>query len=189
MKLADLAEHRKDTAAERKDLEAASKLDPTQAEPLQGLYDLAHKDNDKDRELDSLSKLAMIDQHDRKVWNLLMERLEEKGQWEEAAKVGEGAMFVDVENPKTHRLYARALARTGRFISAVYELNSALVLKPPPKDQAAIYDALAQAYDKLGEADFAKQAREYEKQIQGAPSAAPPAPGRHQHDDPGDDGT
>jgi cellulose synthase operon protein C len=189
MKLADLAEHRKDPAGEKKNLEAASKLDPSQAEPLQGLYDLAHKANDKEGELAALSKLAMIDQHDRKVWNLLLEHLEEKGAWEEAAKVGEGAMFVDVKNPKTHRLYARALARTGRFLSAVYELNSALVCKPKPKDEAAIYDALAQAYDKLGEADFAKQAREYQRQIESAPAGPAPAPGRHHDHDDADDGT
>ena len=29
---------------------------------------------------------------------------------------------------------ARALARTGRFVTAVYELNSALVCKPKPKE-------------------------------------------------------
>jgi Flp pilus assembly protein TadD len=185
MKLADLAEHRKDAPAEKKNLEAASKLDPTQAEPLQGLYDLAHKAGDRDGELASLSKLAMIDQHDRKVWNLLMERLEEKGAWEEAARVGEGAMFVDVKNPKTHRLYARALARTGRFLSAVYELNSALVCKPKAREQAEIYDALAQAYDKLGETSFAKQARSYQHQIESMPAGSQPPP-RRGHDE-GDD--
>jgi tetratricopeptide (TPR) repeat protein len=178
MKAADLAEHRKDTAAEKQSLEAANKLDPTQVEPLQGLYDLAHKANDKNGELWALSRIAMIDQHDRKVWNLLLEHLLAKGDWEEARKVGESAMFIDVHNWKTHRLYARALARTGRFVSAVYELNSALVCHPKPREQAEVYGELAKAYDKLKEAEMAKEALEFQKQIEGAPAAGPPAPGQ-----------
>jgi tetratricopeptide (TPR) repeat protein len=179
MKAADLAEHRKDVAGTKQNLEAAGKLDPTQVEPLQGLYDLAHKQGDKDGELAALRRIARLDQHDRKVYNLLLERLVERGAWEEARAVGESAMFVDVHNPKTHRLYARALARTGRFISAIYELNSALVCKPKPKEQAEIFAELGKAYDKLGEADFARRAREYQQQIESAPVSAPAgAPGR-----------
>ena len=175
MKAADLAEHKKDVAAEKQALTAAHKLDPTQVEPLQGLYDLAHKAGDKDAELWALSRLALLDQHDRKVWNLLLEHQLEVGNWEEARKVGESAMFVDVKNWKTHRLYARALARTGSFVSAVYELNSALVCHPKlPKDQAEIYGELAKAYDKLKEPEMAQKAREYQKQIEAAPSPAGP---------------
>ena len=187
MKAADVAERKKDTAAEKQNLEAASKLDPSQVEPLQGLYDLAHKANDKDGELAALRRIAMLDQHDRKVWNLLLDHLLERGQWEEARQVGEGAMFVDVHNWKTHRLYARALARTGRFVSAVYELNSALVCKPKPKDQADIYGELAKAYEKLAEPEMAKRAAEFQKQIESAPAAPPPpARGRpHGGDDQG----
>jgi cellulose synthase operon protein C len=185
MKAADLAEHRKDDAAEKKNLEAANQLDPTQVEPLQGLFDLAHKKNDKDSELWALQRIAMLDQHDRKVWNLLLERLLERGDWEEARKVGESAMFIDVRNWKTHRRYARALARTGRFVSAVYELNSALVCQPKPKDQVEIYDELAKGYDKLGEAELAKKAREYKAQIESAPVAPGPPMKGHKVDDEG----
>ncbi len=102
---------------------------------------------------------------------MYLERLVQKGQWEEAAKIGEGALFVDVANPKIHRLYARALARTGRFVSAVYELNSAIVCKPKPKDQAEIYGELALAYDRLKSPDLAAKAREYQKQVSRAPAA------------------
>jgi tetratricopeptide (TPR) repeat protein len=188
MKMADLAEHRKDAAGEKAALEAAYKLDPTQVEPLQGLYDLAHKANDKDGELWALSRLAKLDQHARKVWVMLLERLVERGDWEEARKVGESALFVDVQNPKVHRLYARALARGGRFVSAIYELNSALVCKPKPKEQAEIYEELAKGYDKLGEAEFAKQAREYKRQIESAPAPSAPQKGKH-HGADDDEGT
>jgi Flp pilus assembly protein TadD len=178
MKLADLAEHRKDTAAEKAGLMAAHQLDPTQVEPLQGLYDLAHKAGDKDGELAALRQLSQLDQHDRKVWGMLLERLVERGLWQQAVEAGESALFIDVQNPKVHRLYARALARTGRHVSAIYELNSALLCKPKPREQAEIYEALALGYDKLGEAAFARQAREYKRQIDSAPAPAGPGPGK-----------
>jgi Flp pilus assembly protein TadD len=135
----------------------------------------------------ALSKIAQLDQHDRRVWNRLLDRLVERGDWEEARKVGESAMFIDVHNWKTHRLYARALARTGRFVSAVYELNSAIICHPKPKDEAEIYGELVTAYQKLGEPALAKQAEEYQKQLASAPAVAPPAPAGHHGDD--DEGT
>ncbi len=169
MKAADIAELKKDDARAKANLEAAYKLDPTQVEPLQSLFDLAHKKKDDAGELWALSRLSLLDQHDRKIWGMLLQRLVDKGRWEEAAKVGESALFVDVANPKVHRLYARALARTGRFISAVYELNSALVCKPRAKEQAEIYGELATAYERLKKDDLAQKAREYQKQIAAAP--------------------
>ncbi len=169
MKSADIAELKKDTVKMKADLETAAKFDPSQVEPLQGLYDMAHKQQDAEGELKALGQIALLDQHDRKVWNMLLQRLVDRGRWEEAVKVGESALFVDVTNPKVHRLYARALARRGQFISAVYELNSALVCKPKPKEQVEIYEELAKAYDKLKQPEHAAKAREYAKQISGSP--------------------
>lgn len=176
MKAADLAEIKKDLVATRANLEAASRWDPSQAEPLQGLYDLAHKQKDAYGELSALRRLSLLDQHDRRVWVRLLRLLIARGQWEEAKKVGESAIFVDVANPEIHRLYARALARTGNFISAIYELNSALICyrtaKAKPGEIAAIYGELAKAYDKLKQDDKAKQAREFAKQVgAGQPSS------------------
>lgn len=176
MKAADLAEHKKDPGAQKKSLEAAVKLDPTQVEPLQGLFDLARKQGDKAGELSALARLAKLDQHDRKVWTLLLDRLLEKGDWEAAREVGEGAMFVDVKSAHVHRMYARALARTGRFVSAIYELNSALLCSPKPSEQLEIYEELATAYKKVNEPDFEKQAREYKHQIEATPVTAPSPP-------------
>ena len=84
MRAADLAEVHKDDKRLKSNLEAAAKFDPSQAEPLQGLYDLAHKKKDVAGELAALRKLALIDQHDRKVWRLLLTRLLERGQWRSA---------------------------------------------------------------------------------------------------------
>lgn len=165
MKSADLAEVNKDEPRMKEHLEAAARFDPTQVEPLQALHDLAHKKHDAAGELAALRKLVLLDQHDRGVWQRLLKLLVKRGAWQEASHVGEGAMFVDVKNPVMHHLYARALARTGRFVSAIYELNSALICKPKPAEAAAIYRELAKAYDKLGEAESATQARAFAAQV------------------------
>jgi tetratricopeptide (TPR) repeat protein len=180
MRSADVAEAQNDEPRMKQHLEAAARLDPTQVEPLQGLYDLAHKKHDEAGELDALRKLALLDQHDRRVWRKLLELLVKRGAWEEARKVGEGAMFVDVKSPAVHRLYARALARSGQFLSAIYELNSAILCKPKPADAVAIYGELAKGYDKLGEAELAKQARELAKQVAPGDAGEP-------DDEPGDE--
>jgi predicted Zn-dependent protease len=120
--------------------------------------------------LAALRRLSALDQNDKRVWVRLLRLLVEKGHWEEARAVGESTMFVDVANPEVHRLYARALARTGRFVSAVYELNSAIVCKPKTKELVEIYGELAKAYAKLKEPEMEKQALEYKTALEKIPS-------------------
>ncbi|HEY2517703.1 MAG TPA: hypothetical protein VGI39_42835, partial [Polyangiaceae bacterium] len=143
MGLAELAEKRKDKPAMRAAFEAAYRFDPSQVEPLKGLYDLAKEDKRDADSLDALRKIAQLDQHDRKVWHLLLGRLVDAAQWDEAKKVGESAMFVDVENAQVHTLYARALAGTGAHDKAVYELESALLCDGSAKDTATAHALLA----------------------------------------------
>jgi tetratricopeptide (TPR) repeat protein len=161
MKAADLAEQREDREAMRKHLWAAHRWDPTQAEPLQALYDLAHETKDVDAELAALRLLAQIDQHDRRVWGRLLKRLVQRGKWDEARAVGESAIYVDVKNPEIHRLYGRALARSRRHVSAIFELNSAIIAGAKPSDAVAIYRSMAEGYRKLGRKDYAAKADEY----------------------------
>jgi tetratricopeptide (TPR) repeat protein len=184
LRLADVAEHKGDKQAMRAELEAAHRLDPSRVEPLQALYDLGKELGDARAQLDALRALAQLDQHDRRVWHRLLFMLVERGQWEEARQVGEAAVYVDPTNAEIHRLYARALARTGRQLSAVFELNSALVAGLPPADAAAVYRALAEGYRKLGKGDFATRADAYAKQmdaLRGQPSAAPAEAPAHGH--------
>jgi len=173
IKAADLSEARKDLAKMKAHLEAAHRLDPSQAEPLQALYDLAHKQKDTAGELSALRRLSLVDQHDRRVWRRLQRLLTDKGLWEEARKVGESALYIDVANAETHRLYARALARTGRHLSAIYELNSALICRPKPAEAAEIYGELAKAYEKLKRDDLSKQALAYQQQMKKDAGAQP----------------
>ena len=63
-------------------------------------------------------------------------------------------------NPKMHYLYARALARTGKQISAIYELNSAILARPSAKGRQLIYKKMAEGYRRLGYAKYARRAAE-----------------------------
>jgi tetratricopeptide (TPR) repeat protein len=143
MGLAQIAEHAKDKAGMRAAYDAAHKFDPTQSEPLKGLYDLAKEDKRDADALDALRQLAVLEQHDRKVYRLLLDKLVEGQAWDEVKRVGEAAIFVDVENPAIHVAYARGLAGTGAHDKAVFELESALACEPPAKEAASVHALLA----------------------------------------------
>lgn len=145
--LADLAEEKKDEKEMRYELEAAYRLDPSQSEPLKGLFDLATNEKREGDALAALEKLAALEQHDRKVWRLLLDKLVTAKRWEDARKVGESAIFVDVMGAQTHTLYARALSATNAHAQAIYELESALLCptaKGGEKDKATAHAVLAQ---------------------------------------------
>ncbi len=55
----------------------------------------------------------MLDQHDPEAWGWLLKRLVDNQSWEEAKKVGEGAMFVAIYDEQVHINYGRALAAAG----------------------------------------------------------------------------
>jgi len=160
MAFADLAEGRKDRAATRAAFEAAHRFDPSQAEPLRGLFDLAKEDKRADLELAVLRRLAPLDQHDRRVWRLLMERLVAAKLWAEAVEVGAGAVYVDVLGAATHTLYARALTEVGAHAEAEFEADSALATSPPAKDASAARAVRARARLGLGKREEAKRDRD-----------------------------
>ncbi|WP_394823838.1 tetratricopeptide repeat protein [Pendulispora albinea] len=146
MALADIAEAKKDKAAYRNALESAFHYDPSQSEPLKGLFDLAHEEKREADELEILRQLAPLEQHDRKIWRMLLERLVAAKRWDEARAVGESAIFIDVEHPLTHIAYARALSNSGDRNKAIFELESALASSPPAKEKATAHALLAIEY-------------------------------------------
>jgi len=146
MLLAEIAEEQKDKDKMRFHMESAHRLDPSQAEPLKGLFDMANEDNREDDALDALRKLARLEQHDRKVWRMLLDKLVAKKAWDEARKVGEGAVFVDVMGGPTHVLYSRALAAQNAHDKAAYELETALLTNMKDKENATVHALLAQSY-------------------------------------------
>lgn len=168
MLLGQIAEATEDKARMRFHLEAAHRLDPSQPEPLKGLFDLVHEGADPARasskdadELELLKKLADLDQHDRKVWRLLLDKLVTQKRWSDARRVGESAVFVDVTGGPTHVLYARALAAEGAHETAAYELESALLTSMKPQEKASAHALLAQSLLALKKpADAAKHRSE-----------------------------
>jgi cellulose synthase operon protein C len=155
--LADIAEEKKDEGAMRFHLEAAYRLDPSQSEPLKGLFDLANQSKREGDALDALEKLAQLEQHDRKVWRMLLEKLVSAKRWEDARRIGESAIFVDVTGGATHALYARALSAQNAHDKAAYELESALLCAGKPPEKATQHALLARELAALGRTADAKK--------------------------------
>ena len=142
--LAEIAEEQKNEVAMRFHLEAAHRFDPSQSEPLKGLFDLANSSKREGDALAALEKLAELEQHDRKVWRLLLEKLVTAKRWDDARRIGESAIFVDILGLQTHALYARALAATNAHDKAVYELETAVLCPGKPPEKATAHALLAQ---------------------------------------------
>jgi Tfp pilus assembly protein PilF len=143
MALAGLAKLKEDKAAVRAALETATRLDPSQSEPLKLLLELDSEEKKDADALDVLRKLTRLEQHDRRAWRALLEKLVKAKRWDEAVAAGESAIFVDVESAQIHLDYARALSASKRHDKAVFELNSALLCEAPPKQLAEAHALLA----------------------------------------------
>jgi tetratricopeptide (TPR) repeat protein len=146
MALADIAEATGDAAGMKSGLQAANKLDPTQAEPIQALVDLAKKAGDSAAELDGLRKLADLEEHDGRVYRRLMRALLDKKEYKEAKLVGEKATWAEVNGMLTHALFAEVLVANKMIPRAVYELESAVLCPGRPKEKAAVHAQLAETY-------------------------------------------
>jgi tetratricopeptide (TPR) repeat protein len=160
MALAEMAEARHDKVAARASLEAANRFDPTQAEPLRGLYDIATAEKRDADALSALRDVARLDQHDRRAYKLLLETLIAGKRWDEAKRVGESALYVDVENAEMHVNYARALSATGDHSTAAFELESALLCDAKPADRAKALALLAAERLALGDVTAARARRD-----------------------------
>jgi Tfp pilus assembly protein PilF len=160
MALASVADGKHDRLALRAALEAAHRFDPTQADPLRGLYDLATTEKRDADALTALREVARLDQHDRHAYKLLLETLVAGKQWDEAKRIGESALYVDVESAEMHVNYARALSATGDHTTAAYELESALLCDAKPPDKATALALLATERAALGDMAGARARRD-----------------------------
>lgn len=113
----------------RPSLREAQRLDPTQSQPLVGLWQAAQgAGSDKD-EIDALRKLAQLEQHAGAVYRRLLQLLLKQGAVAEAVSLGESAIWVDIENAELHELYAQALRAAGQQRAAQWELESARIAR------------------------------------------------------------
>ncbi|HKO53320.1 MAG TPA: hypothetical protein VJV79_36680, partial [Polyangiaceae bacterium] len=147
-----------DELGAKRALEAATKLDPSQASPYYTLADLAEKSADLAGELAALGALGALEQHEPKVYQRLLRRLNESGAYEQAAQVGEAAVFADVSGLTTHLLFADALARTGKRERAAFELESATLCEGTPEELAEAHARLAELHLASGKRALAKKA-------------------------------
>jgi cellulose synthase operon protein C len=159
MAFAEVAKARQDKVALRAALEAAARFDPTQSEPLKVLLRLAHEDKRDEDALEVLRKLARLEQHDRRSWRELLERLVATKRWDEAALIGESAIFVDVESAPIHMSYARALSALKKHDKAVFELESALLCDASKKETGEAHALLAAEFLALGDSSAARTHR------------------------------
>ncbi|MGA3119684.1 MAG: hypothetical protein ABSF69_02845 [Polyangiaceae bacterium] len=160
MALVDAAESRHQRSAKLAALQAAHRFDPTQADPLRALFDAANDDKREADALAALRDLAQLDQHDRRVWDLLIDKLVTLKRWDEAKSVGESALYVDVENAAVHVAYAQALSATGDHETAAFELESALVCDADSSEKAKAHALLARERLTLGDVGAARAHRD-----------------------------
>jgi tetratricopeptide (TPR) repeat protein len=160
MGLAELAESRGDEPARRAALEAAHRFDPTQVEVVKELLKIAKSDKRDADVLAALRDIARLDQHDRVHWRELLSTLVAAKQWDEARRMGEAALYVDVESSSIHTDYARALAATGDHQAAAFELESALLCDAKPPERATQHALLARERQALGDLPSARTHRD-----------------------------
>jgi Flp pilus assembly protein TadD len=156
MALARISHAKGDRDGMRKALEAAHRFDPSQAEPLGSLVRLARAAGQKDPELAALRKLAAVDQHDPEVYRSLMRLLIDAGNFEEAVKVGEAAVHLDMEGFDSHELYGRALEARGLLEKAAFELETAVLCPAKPQQLADAHRRLSSVFGRLGQAGKAR---------------------------------
>jgi tetratricopeptide (TPR) repeat protein len=158
--LGEIAKERHDDPAQRAAFEAAHRFDPTQAEPLRKLYDLASAEKRDADALAALREIARLDQHDRRAYKLLLEKLVAARRWDEAKRVGEASIYVDLDSASAHVGYSRALSATGDHASAAFELESALLCEAQPQEKATAHALLARERLALGDAAGARMHRD-----------------------------
>lgn len=127
---ARLASRRRDSASMRRELEAATRIDPDRIEAWQGLSEAIQ--GDSAARLEVLRRLSQIDQHDRETQGELLTALERASAWEELRTVATRGLHVDPHSAEVHRALALALERSGRagLRDALFELDSALLASP-----------------------------------------------------------
>jgi tetratricopeptide (TPR) repeat protein len=157
MALGSLLTEKKDPAGARAALEAAHKFDPSQAEPLAPLAEIAARSGDRQAELEALRGLAALDQHDPIVYQKLLRALLDRKLVAEALEVAAAAIYVDVLGLKTHLLVAEVWDADRKPESARFELESAVLCQGEPTDKAEAHLRLARAYLKAGKRNRARE--------------------------------
>ena len=133
-----------DEARMRGALEAASRQDPSQSDPWEGLAQIAHRANRPADELRALREVVRIDQHNREALRRLFTLMEGQNLWADIRALADHARNLDPETADTHLALARAFAQTNGRDEAIFEYETALLLHP--EHPAPVHVALARLY-------------------------------------------
>ena len=91
----------------------------------------------------------------------MLRQLIDKKLYDEAKKVGEGALFVDIHGGETHALYAEALLGAKDADGAIFESETALMTEKLTADIAArALVTSSKAYASKGNKQKAAEARD-----------------------------
>jgi tetratricopeptide (TPR) repeat protein len=154
-------------------LARAHGFDPLAAAPLRQQAELAMDAHDESAELAALRQLVLIEENDGDASRRLLTLLLARNEADEARRVGEAAVYVDVESAETHRLYARALAATGARREAIFELESAVRSSGSAAELSAAHlqlaELLASSGDRPGAAAHRKAAADLRMQSRTGP--------------------
>lgn len=159
---------RRDPAAARQALEAATGIDPERPEAWQGLVQVSERTRDADLRLRALRRLAEIDQHDRQAHQQLLTLLAERGEWAEVLRFGEMSIYVDPLRAESRRLLAEAYLRAERPRDALPEVDAALAAGP--EQPGAVHLLRARILQALRRTRDARQAAE--RAVEADPSLA-----------------
>ncbi|MEZ4391965.1 MAG: hypothetical protein R3A48_12785 [Polyangiales bacterium] len=120
----------RDARREEEALTAATRLDPTQVEPMRRLAALQARRGRADEEAALLRRVVGLDQHDRESLATLLARDVAASRWSEVLALAEHAMHLDPERASTHLAIAQAAQETGDVARAVSALEEAALLAP-----------------------------------------------------------
>jgi tetratricopeptide (TPR) repeat protein len=148
-------------------LRAASQQDPTQSQPLIGLWKAAEAQANDTQQVESLRELVKLEQHAGPVYRRLLQLLLKRGEIAEAVTVGQSAIWVDVEDAETHLLYAEALRGAHQLTAAQFELDSALACTEDPTLLARAHALHAELASQLGQGVSARRHRTRAAELQG----------------------
>ena len=107
------------------------------------------------------SQIAQELQVGERVWRRLLRQLMDKKLYDEAKKVGEGALYVDIHGGETHALYAEALLGAKDADGAIFEGETALLTDKLTADIASrALVTISKAYLGKGNKQKATEARD-----------------------------
>lgn len=153
-------------------LQRAHELEPSQAEALHGLLDLARGDAVK--RLALLRKLAAIEEHDGSIYRRLSGGLLAAGRAPEAVVAAQSGVYAAMEDPEAHVAHAEALIATGDHAGATEAFESAVACPSGGESKAAAHSAYARYLETRGRTQAAEEHEKRARELE--PKAAGQAP-------------